>query len=137
MGASNTATESCGAMAAGARDDTGDMAALVTIGDRLAAITAETDMDSSSTASTSLCESNTTATSSIVRVLVRATVRRHTRVSYLCLNGSHGNASAGEAASVVTAAPELLLRSELSFVMSSSILLPSRVTTVDNSLQCE
>lgn len=124
MGVSTTATENCGAMAAGARNDTRDMAALVTIGNQLATITVGTNMDSSSTAST-LCESNTTTTHSIVRVLVKATVRRHTRVSYIRLDGSHDNVSESEAASPVTAAPELLLRSELSFVMSSSVLLPS------------
>lgn len=125
MGASTTAVENRGAMAAGARDDTRDIAALVTIGNQLATITAGTNMDSSSTANTALCESNATATRSIVRVLVRATVRRHTRVSYIRLDGSHDDESEGEAASPGTAAPELLLRSELSFVMSSSVLLPS------------
>lgn len=125
MGASTTAIENRGAMAAGARDDNRDVAALVTIGDQLATITAGTDIDSSSTANTTLCESNTTATRSIVRVLVRATVRRHTRVSYIRLDGSHDDESEGETASLGTAAPELLLRSELSFVMSSSVLLPS------------
>lgn len=122
MGASTTAIENRGAMAAAARDNTGDMAALVTIGNQLATITAGTDMD---TANTTLCESNATATRSIVRVLVRATVRRHTRVSYIRLDGSHDEESEGETASPGTEAPELLLRSELSFVMSSSVLLPS------------
>lgn len=125
MGVSTTAAENCGAMAAGARNNTRDMAALVTIGNQQATITMGTNMDSSSTANTTLCESNTTATHSIVRVLVKATVRRHTRVSYIHLDGSHNDASEDEAASPVTAAPELLLRSELSFVMSSSVLLPS------------
>lgn len=125
MGASTIATESRGAMAAGARDDTRDAAALVTIGNQLATITAGTNLDSSSIANTALCESNAAATRSIVRVLVRATVRRHTRVSYIRLDGSHDDESEGEAASSRTAAPELLLRSELSFVMSSSVLLPS------------
>lgn len=125
MGPSTTAIENRGAMVARARDDNRDMAALVTIGDQLATITAGTDIDSSSTANTTLCESNTTATRSIVRVLVRATVRRHTRVSYIRLDGSHDDESEGETASLGTAAPELLLRSELSFVMSSSVLLPS------------
>ncbi len=125
MGASATAIENCGAMAAGTRDVTRDMAALLTIGNQLATITAGTNTDSSSTANTTLCESNTTATRSIVRVLVKATVRRHTRVSYIRLDGSHDDMSEGETASPGTAAPELLLRSELSFVMSSSVLLPS------------
>lgn len=125
MGVSTTATDNCGAMAAGVRDDTRDMAALVTIGNQLATITVGTNMDSSSTANTTLCESNTTATRSIVRVLVKATVRRHTRVSYIHLDGSHDDVSEGEAASPGNAAHELLLRSELSFVMSSSVLLPS------------
>ncbi|KAI9533189.1 hypothetical protein NQZ68_025583 [Dissostichus eleginoides] len=105
-------------MAAEARDNSRDMAALLTIGNQLATITAGTNMDSSSTAST-------TATRSIVRVLVRATVRRHTRVSYIRLDGSHDEESEGETAFAGTAAPGLLLRSELSFVMSSSVLLPS------------
>ena len=117
MGASTTTIENRGAR---------DMAALVTIGNQLATITAETNMDSSSTASTTLCESNATVTRSIVRVLVRATVRRHTRVSYIRLDGSHDDESEGETAFAGTAAPELLLRSELSFVMSSSVLLPSQ-----------
>lgn len=125
MGASTSAVENRGAMAAAARDDTRDMAALVTIGDQLATITAGTNIDSSSTAGTTLCESNAAATRSIVRVLVRATVRRHTRVSYIRLDGSHDDESEGETASPGTTAPELLLRSELSFVMSSSVLLPS------------
>lgn len=112
-------------MAATARDDARDMAALVTIGNQLATITTGTNLDSSSVAGTTLCESNTAATRSIVRVLVRATVRRHTRVSYIRLDGSHDDESEGEAALPGTAAPELLLRSELSFVMSSSVLLPS------------
>lgn len=124
MGASTTAFENRGAMAAGPRDDTRDTAALVTIGNQLATITAGTNMDSSSTANTTLCETNT-ATCSIVRVLVKATVRRHTRVSYIRLDGSHDDESEGEPASLGTAAPELLLRSEMSFVMSSSVLLPS------------
>lgn len=122
MGASTTiVTENHGAMAA--RDDTRDLAALVT--NQLATITAGTNMDSSSFANTTLCENHTTATRSIVRVLVRATVRRHTRVSYIRLDGSHEDESENEAASLGTAPPELLLRSELSFVMSSSVLLPS------------
>lgn len=112
-------------MAAGARDNTRDMAALATIGNQLATITAGTNMDSSSTANTTLCESNAIATRSIVRVLVRATVRRHTRVSYIRLDGSQDDVSEGETALPGTAAPELLLRSELSFVMSSSVLVPS------------
>lgn len=125
MGASTTADENLGAMAAGARDDTRDMAAVVTVGNQLATITTGTDMDSSPTANAALCESNTAATRSIVRVLVRATVRRHTRVSYIRLDGYHDDESEGEAAPPGTAAPELLLCSEMSFVMSSSVLLPS------------
>lgn len=112
-------------MAAGARDDNRNIAALVTIGNQLATITAGTDMDNSSIANTTPCESNATATCSFVHVLVRATVRRHTTVSYIPLDGSHDDETDGEAASPRTAAPELLLRSELSFVMSSSVLLPS------------
>lgn len=119
------ATEDCGAIAVGARDDTRDMAALVSIGNQLAAITTGTNIDSSPIANTSVCESNTTATRSVVRVLVRATVRRHTRVSYICLDGSRDDESEGEAAPPGTAAPELLLCSEMSLVMSSSVLLPS------------
>lgn len=125
MGASTTACENHGAMVAGDRDDTRDTAALVTIGNQLATITTGTNLDCSSIANTSLCESNTTAARSIVRVLVRATVRRHTRLSYIRLDGSHDDESEGEAATLRTAAPELLLRSELRLVMSSSVLLPS------------
>lgn len=122
---STTAIENHAAMAAGARGDSRNMDALVTLGNQLATITAGTNVDSSSVATTTVCESNTTATRSLVRVLVRATVRCHTSVSYVRLDGSHDNESEGEAASTGTAAPELLLRSELSFVMSSSVLLPS------------
>ncbi|KAG7474798.1 hypothetical protein JOB18_017136 [Solea senegalensis] len=112
-------------MVAAAREDTRDTAALVTIGNQLATITAGTNMDSSCIANTTLCESNATATRSIVRVLVKATVRHHTRLSYIRLDSSRDDESEGEAVSPRTAAPELLLRSELSFVMSSSVLLPS------------
>lgn len=126
MEASTAAIEKHGPVAAGVRDnDNRDVAALVTIDDHLASITTGTNMDSSSIASITLCESNTTVTRSFVRVLVRATVRRHTRVTYVRLDGSHNDESEGEAASQQAAAPELLLRSELSFVMSSSVLLPS------------
>lgn len=125
MGASNSATENHGAMAAGARDNTRDMAALVTLGNRLASITTGTNMDRGSIANNTLGESNTIATHSIVRVLMRATVRCHTRVSYIRLDGSYDEESEGEAASPGTSTPELLLCSELSFVMSSSVLLPS------------
>lgn len=125
MRASTTAVENRGAVAAATRDDIGDMAALVTTGNQLATITTGADMDSSSIANMTQCESNTTATRSIVRVLVRATVRRHTRVSYVRLDGSHDDDESEEAASPGTAAPELLLCSEMSFVMSSSVLLPS------------
>lgn len=118
---STTVTEDHGATAA--RGDTRDLAALVT--NQLATITAGTNMDSRAFANTSLCENHTTATRSIVRVLVRATVRHHTRVSYIHLDGSHDDESESEAASLGTAPPELLLRSELSLVMSSSVLLPS------------
>lgn len=121
MGASTTAIENRTAMAAAARDDTRGMAALVNIGNQLATITAATGGDGSCAAS----ESNSTATRSIVSVLVRATVRRHTRVSYIRLDGSHDDESEGDAASRGAEAPELILRSELSFVMSSSVLLPS------------
>lgn len=64
------------------------------------------------------------ATRSIVRVLVKATVRRRTRVSYVHPDGSHDDVSDGEAAPPGTAAPQLLLCSELNFVMSSALLLP-------------
>lgn len=111
-------------MAARARDNTRDMAALLTIGNQLATITMGTNMDGLSVSNT-LGESNTTATNSIVRVLVRATVRRHTRVSYIPLDGSHDDESESEVASLGTATPELLLCSEMSYVMSSSVLLPS------------
>ncbi|MEQ2299679.1 hypothetical protein AMECASPLE_017661 [Ameca splendens] len=112
-------------MAAGARDDTRDMAALVTLGNRLASITTGTNMNRGSIANNTLGESDTTATRSIVRVLMRATVRCHTRVSFIHLDGSYDEESEGEAASPGTLTPELLLCSELSFVMSSSVLLPS------------
>lgn len=112
-------------MAAGARDDTRNMAALVTIGNQLATITLGNDVDSSSIANTTLCERNTVANYSTVRVLMKATVRRHTRVSYIYLDGSHDNVSEDESASGETATPELLLRSELSLVMSSSVIVPS------------
>lgn len=112
-------------MAAGARNNIRDMAALVTLRNQLATITTRSNLDRSSIPGTTLCESNTIPTRSIVRVLVRATVRRHTRLSYIRLDGSHDDESEGEAASLETAPPELLLRSELSFVMSSSVLLPS------------
>lgn len=124
MGESTTGTDNCGATVVGARDDTRHMAALVTTDNQLATITVGSNMDSSSTANTTLCD-NTTNNRSIVRVLVKATVRCHTRVSYIHLDGSHDDVSEGEAASSGTAPPELLLRSELSFVMSSSVLLPS------------
>lgn len=64
------------------------------------------------------------ATRSIVRVLVKATVRRRTRVSYVHPDGYHDDASDVEAAPPETAAPQLLLCSELNFVMSSALLLP-------------
>lgn len=99
------------------------MAALVTIGNQVATITLGNDVDSSSIANTTLCERNTIANHSTVRVLMKATVRRHTRVSYL--DGSHDNVSEDESASGENATPELLLRSELSFVMSSSVIVPS------------
>lgn len=125
MGASTSAAENLGAMAAGDRGDTREMAALVTLGNRLASITTGTNMDRDSVANNTLGESDTTATRSIVRVLMRATVRCHTRVSYIRLDGSYDEESEGEAASPGTSTPELLLCSELSFVMSSSVLLPS------------
>lgn len=64
------------------------------------------------------------ATRSIVRVLVKATVRRRTRVSYVHLDGYHDDANSVEAAPPGIAAPQLLLCSELNFVMSSALLLP-------------
>lgn len=112
-------------MAAGARDDARNMAALVTIGNQLATITLGNDVDSSSIAKTTLCERNTVANHSTVRVLMKATVRRHTRVSYIYMDGSHDNVREDESASGETATPELLLRSELSLVMSSSVIVPS------------
>ncbi|CAL9705623.1 unnamed protein product [Knipowitschia caucasica] len=99
------------------------MAALVTLGNQLATITSRSNLDCSSVGVTSLSASHTLPTRTIVRVLVKATVRRHTQMSYIRLDGSHDDESEGEAASPET--PELLLRSELSFVMSSSVLLPS------------
>lgn len=64
------------------------------------------------------------ATRSIVRVLVKATVRRRTRVSYVRPDGSRDDGSDGEAVPPGTEAPQLLLCSELNFVMSSALLLP-------------
>lgn len=112
-------------MAAGAVDDTRNMAALVTSGDQLATITLGNDVDSSSSTDTPLRGGDTVANHSTVRVLMKATVRRHTRVSYIYLDGCHDNENEGESASLGTATPELLLRSELSFVMSSSVIVPS------------
>lgn len=113
-------------MAAEVTDDSRDMTAPVTVGNQISTITAGTNVDNSSIANTTLCESNTATTRSLVHVLVRATVRRRTRVSYIPLDGSHDEESdGGGAASPGTAAPELLLHSELSFVMSSSVLLPA------------
>lgn len=125
MGVCTTAPDYCRTMAAGPRDDTRDMAALATIGNQLATINVGTNMDSSSTANTSLSQSNTITNRSIVRILVKATVRHHTRVRYICSDGSQNYVGEDEAASSGTTGPELLLRSELSFVMSSSVLLPS------------
>lgn len=125
MGTRTSATENHGAMAARTRHNTRDMAALVTLGNRLTSITTGTNMDRGSIVNSTLGESNTTATRSIVRVLMRATVRCHTRVSYINLDGSYDEESEVEAASPGTSTPELLLCSELSFVMSSSVLLPS------------
>lgn len=112
-------------MAAGALDDTRNMAALVTIGNQLATITLGNDVDRNFATNTTPCERNTVGNHSTVRVVMKATVRRHTRVRYIYLDGCHDNASEGETASLGTATPELLLRSELSFVMSSSVIVPS------------
>lgn len=101
------------------------MAALVTIGNQLATITLGNEAGGSRVANTAPCERNTVASRTTVRVIMKATVRRRTRVSYVCEDGSHHNVSEGESASFGTAAPELLLRSELSFVMSSSVIVPS------------
>ncbi|KAG7260703.1 hypothetical protein CRUP_016090 [Coryphaenoides rupestris] len=78
------------------------------------------------TAGVALCQSSAPCVHrSLVHILVNATVRRHTTVTYVRLqeHGSPRGAAAGAGAGV--AAPELLLRSELSFVMSSSVLLSS------------
>lgn len=114
VAASTSAVERRGTTVAGPRTVT----ALVSIGHRLAAIAAGTNVDRAH-------ESGTAATRSLVHVLVRATVRRHTRLSYTPLDGSRDHESEVEAASPGPTAPELLLRSELSFVMSSSVLLPA------------
>lgn len=98
------------------------MAAMVSIANQLATITLGNDVDSSVIENTTLCERNTVANHSTVCVLMKATV---SRVSYICLDGSHDNGSEDESASGETATPELLLRSELSFVMSSSVIVPS------------
>lgn len=123
MGASTSAIENHGTVAAGARDNTREMAALVAIGNQLATITTGTNLERSYISNSTLGENSTTH--SIVRVLVRATVRSHTRVSYIRLDGSNDDESEGEVASPGTTSPELLLCSEMSFVMSSSVLLPS------------
>ncbi|KAK7886323.1 hypothetical protein WMY93_025944 [Mugilogobius chulae] len=101
------------------------MAALVSLGNQLATITSRSNLDCSSVVGTSLSTSHSLPTRTLVHVLVRATVRRHTQMSYIRLDGSHDDESEGEAVSLETAPPELLLRSELRFVMSSSVLLPS------------
>lgn len=123
MGASTRAIENHGAVAAGARDNTREMSALVAIGNQLATITTGTNLERSYISNPTLGENSTTH--SIVRVLVRATVRSHTRVSYMRLDGSNDDESEGEVISPGTTSPELLLCSEMSFVMSSSVLLPS------------
>ncbi|KAJ3597267.1 hypothetical protein NHX12_000795 [Muraenolepis orangiensis] len=102
--------------------------ASVTIGDTLA--TAE---DGEATGAGRTHESNAVALRqsgaaaavqrSLVRVLVNATIRHRTTVTYVRLGGSPGQRGGEGAASA--RAPELLLRSELSFVMSSSVLLSS------------
>ena len=89
-------------------------------------VTITTARDDCTMAVSTVGDSGTIVTRSLVRVLVRATVRRHTRVTHICLEGSHDTESESEAmSSGAIAAPELLLRSELSFVMSSSVLLSS------------
>ncbi|CAL8247321.1 unnamed protein product [Lota lota] len=103
------------------------MAALATRDDQLAASAGGTnELDSCATASSvALCHRGTGPVHrSLVRVLVKATIRRHTTVTYVRLDGSRDE-SGGAGASPHAGAPELLLRSELSFVMSSSVLLSS------------
>lgn len=91
----------------------------VSSANQLAAIAVGANRDGSLTT-----DDASAATRSIVRVLVKATVRRRTRVSYVHPDGSHDDVSDGEAAPPGTAAPQLLLCSELNFVMSSALLLP-------------
>ena len=104
-----------------------DMAALAATDDQVAASAGGTnERNSCATASSvALCQSGAPSVHrSLVRVLVKATIRRHTTVTCVHLGGSRDE-SEGAGASPRAAAPELLLRSELSFVMSSSVLLSS------------
>lgn len=92
---------------------------VVSSANQLAAVAVGANRDGSLTTS----EASAT-TRSTVRVLVKATVRRRTRVSYVHPDGYHDDASDVEAAPPGIAAPQLLLCSELNFVMSSALLLP-------------
>lgn len=92
---------------------------VVSSANQLATVTVGPNTDGSPTTSEA-----SAATRSIVRVLVKATVRRRTRVSYVHPDGYHDDASDVEVAPPGTAAPQLLLCSELNFVMSSALLLP-------------
>lgn len=115
-----------GAMATGDAMATETTVMATTDDHQLVTIATGTTRDDCTTAVSAVGESGTIVTRSLVRVLVRATVRRHTRVTYIRLEGSHDTESEGEAmSSGAIAAPQLLLRSELSFVMSSSVLLSS------------
>lgn len=92
---------------------------VVSSANQLAAVAVGANRDGSLTTS----EASAT-TRSTVRVLVKATVRRRTRVSYVHPDGYHDDASDVVAAPPGIAAPQLLLCSELNFVMSSALLLP-------------
>ncbi|CAL8341053.1 unnamed protein product [Gadus morhua 'NCC'] len=115
-------------MATAAMGDT-DVAALATRDDQLAATAGGTNESASGAAGSgvALCQRGAGAGSaqrSLVRVLVKATIRRHTTVTYVRLGGARNQGGAAGALPRA-GAPELLLRSELSFVMSSSVLLSS------------
>ena len=110
-------------MATAATGDT-DVAALATRDDQLAASAGGTNESASCAPVGSGGAALGSVQRSLVRVLVKATVRRHTTVTYVRLGGARsGGGAAGQ--SPRARAPELLLRSELSFVMSSSVLLSS------------
>lgn len=121
MGVTDATTDNHGGTTVAAEEAIGDNYAVkvVSRADQQATVAVEANSDGSPTTS-----ETSAATRSIVRVLVKATVRRRTRVSYVHPDGYHDDASNVEAAPPGTAAPQLLLCSELNFVMSSALLLP-------------